>query len=196
MRHRGGGDGRERGRAGGGTARRGRATAADTDAAAGDGDDRDGRRSQKTTIGRRRRRSGSAGWLGRMRRTTEGQVADGGEGRGRRRRAKPIASTEPAGGETGGTVGTRRTTTTSRLHPIRRLPGGRVVEEEYDDLEIRGQIGARRHPVSADPTSRARRRAIGPEGRGRIASCRRRNVRRGDGGDRLDCEGWGGGGME
>jgi hypothetical protein len=60
-------------------------------------------------------------------------VASVGKGRGRRRRAKPVASTEPAGGGTGETVGSRRTMTTSRLHPIRRLPGGRFVEEEYDD---------------------------------------------------------------
>jgi hypothetical protein len=48
----GGGDGRERGQAGGGMARWGRETAADTDAAAGDNDDRDGPGSRKTTIGR------------------------------------------------------------------------------------------------------------------------------------------------
>jgi hypothetical protein len=189
------GDGRE-----GGTARRGRA--ADADAAAGDDDDRDGRRSRKTTIGRRRRRSGSAGWLGRMRRTTEGSVADGGEGRGRRRRAKPIAWTEPAGGETEGTVGSRRMTTTSRLHPIRRLPGGgssrrsTTTARDRALLEIRGRIDARRRPVSADPKSGARQRAMGPEGRGRTASCCRRSVRRGEGGDRLDREGGGGGGTE
>jgi hypothetical protein len=60
-------------------------------------------------------------------------VADGGEGRGRRRRAKPIALMEPAGGETRGTVGSWQMTTTSRLNPIRHLPGGRFIKEEYDD---------------------------------------------------------------
>jgi hypothetical protein len=70
-------------------------------------------------------------------------VANGGEGRGRRRRAKPIALMEPAGGETGGTVRSWRTTTKSRLHPIRRLPGGRVVKEEYDNGT---QLGAPQDP--------------------------------------------------
>jgi hypothetical protein len=61
-----GGDGQERGRAGGGIARWSRAMAVDVDAAAGDNDNRNGRRLQKTTIGRRRRRLRPAGGDGRV----------------------------------------------------------------------------------------------------------------------------------
>ncbi len=60
-------------------------------------------------------------------------MAVGGKGRGRRRRTKPAASTEPAGGGTRGTVGSWWMMTRFRLHPIRRLPEGRVIEEEYND---------------------------------------------------------------
>ncbi len=60
-------------------------------------------------------------------------MADGGKGRGRRRRAKPIAWTEPVGGETKGTIGSWWRMTMSRLHPIQRLSRGRVVKEEYNN---------------------------------------------------------------
>jgi hypothetical protein len=99
-------------------ARWGWETAADTDTAAGDNDDRDGLGLQKTTIGQQWRRSGLVGGHGRMRQTMEGSVANGGKGRVRRRHVKPIASTEPAGWRNGRTIGSWRTMTTSRLHPI------------------------------------------------------------------------------
>ncbi len=133
---------------GGGMARWDQETAADTDAVAGDNDDRDGPGSRKTTMGRQWRWSGLAGGRGRMRQTTEGSVANGGKGRVRRRHMKPVASTEPAGWRNGRTVGSWRTTMTSRLHPIWRLPGGRVVEEEYNESARSGapqDLGMDRH---------------------------------------------------
>jgi hypothetical protein len=103
---------------GGGMARWGWEMAADTDAAAGDNNNRDGPGLRKTTIGQQSRGSGLVGGRGRMRQTTEGSVVNGGKGRVRRRHMKPVASMGPAGWRNGRTVGSWRTTMTSCLHPI------------------------------------------------------------------------------